>query len=202
MILLEEPMTSSIPGIDRQPQQQISADELIEKFGERIIPLLLENFTTVSSALSTIGIDTRAKREDLKLALSLLTSASEALKNLCSKGGVLVCQRLTNNHNGVKIIFDLVNALASFNMTPPPPPPQPDGTTTTADDDAADEIVEDVVGILIQLILVLTELAENCEKSLELITKSGVAFKFLDLIFSAAEEASTQNATQSKYHPL
>lgn len=87
-------------------------------------------------------------------------------------------------------------------MTPPPPPPQPDGTTTTADDDAADEIVEDVVGILIQLILVLTELAENCEKSLELITKSGVAFKFLDLIFSAAEEASTQNATQSKYHPL
>ena len=181
MILLEEPLSSPIPGMDRQ-QQQISASELIEKYGERIIPLLLENFTAVSSAMGTMGIETRPKREDAKLALSLLTSASEALKNLCAKGGVLVCQRLTNNYNGVKIIFDMVNALASFNTTAPP---QSDAT-----EDDTEEIVEAVVGVLIQLILVLTELAENCEKSLELITKSGVAFKFLDLIFSAAEEQS------------
>lgn len=163
-------------------QQQISASELIEKYGERIIPLLLENFATVSSALGTMSIATRAKREEVKLALSLMTSASEALKNLCAKGGVLVCQRLTNNYNGVKIIFDLVNVLASFNTSATP---QSDAT-----EDDTDEIVEAVVGVLIQLILVLTELAENCEKSLELITKSGVAFKFLDLIFSAAEEQS------------
>ena len=169
MILLDEPMTASIPG------SHMCSAELITGYGERLIPLLLENFSGVGSALGTMGRDTRAKREDVKLALSLLTSASEALKNLCSKGGVLVCQRLTNSHNGVKVIFDLINTLSGLN------------TAAGGDDDDDDDIVEDVVGVLIQLILVLTELAENCEKSLELITKSGVAFKFLDLIFSTAE---------------
>ena len=169
MILLDEPMTASIPG------SHMCSAELITGYGERLIPLLLENFSGVGSALGTMGRDTRAKREDVKLALSLLTSASEALKNLCSKGGVLICQRLTNSHNGVKVIFDLINTLSGLN------------TAAGGDDDDDDDIVEDVVGVLIQLILVLTELAENCEKSLELITKSGVAFKFLDLIFSTAE---------------
>lgn len=85
----------------------------------------------------------------------------------------------------MKIIFDLINVLSTFNTAVPP-------QAADGSNDDAEEIVEDVVGILIQLILVLTELAENCEKSLELITKSGVAFKFLDLIFSAAEETSVQ----------
>ena len=177
MILLDEPMTASIPG------SHMCSAELITGYGERLILLLLENFSGVGSALGTMGRDTRAKREDVKLALSLLTSASEALKNLCSKGGVLICQRLTNSHNGVKVIFDLINTLSGLN------------TAAGGDDDDDDDIVEDVVGVLIQLILVLTELAENCEKSLELITKSGVAFKFLDLIFSTVEAPAATTTT-------
>ena len=149
-----------------------------------------------------------AASEPQEARARLLISACEALRALCRAGGVLICEQLTTKCGAVPALLAVVRECCAQ-------PPRTKKTTTVddaindsqrvscgngkkeeesenEDDDDDDEDEgegDDTTCLLIQVVLLLTELAENSETALAQLTGTGFLQSLAGLLLRCAAPA-------------
>jgi hypothetical protein len=113
----------------------ITAADLVEVYGKRVVPLLVSIVCTPLPSDTTEMVDgggARAAAFPEELGMRLLMSAAAALRNLCIAGGVLICKEAVGTGSTVDRV---IAALRQLLTAPDAVAAHADPEETDGDDD-------------------------------------------------------------------